>query len=293
MQYQVTLVESVPETVLQVPWEIRPSPGLLGEDIADGMRELAQITQRAGLTASGVPTITFHQSLPTEEAIVVDFGVPVEPAPHLGPSYGARVVVIPTTLVARTCHRGSYRDLGAAYQALREWMRASGYRPTGPPTEAYLIGPDEVSDPRQLITEVRFPVAPIPAVAVRVDGPFEETMEHTREALRGHGFDVLTEIDVQATLREKLDEHIANYRILAACHPILASRALAADPQAGLLLAMHVVVRSTGTGTLVEAADPALLVLPTAQPALRSVADDTRRLLATVLDTLRASAAAT
>src|SRR5688500_8610242 len=86
LEHRVALVESAPEVVLRVPREIRPNSNLLGEDIAEGMREVTRIVQSAGLTASGAPTITFRQDLPIAEAIVVEFGVPVEPAPNLGPS---------------------------------------------------------------------------------------------------------------------------------------------------------------------------------------------------------------
>lgn len=292
MEYRVALVESAPETVLRVPREIRPNPNLLGEDIVEGMRELTQIAQRAGLTASGAPTITFHQELPADEAIAVDFGVPVEPAPKLGPSSGAEVVVVPGTLVARTCHRGSYRELGHAYTALREWLHDSGYRTTGPPTEAYLIGPDEVTDPRRLLTEIRLPVAPAPAIAIRLDAPFDVAVRRTRDALRHQGLSVIAEVDLQATLREQIGEQIEDFLLLGVCDPRLTHRALTADRQAALLLSCTVVVRSVDTGTLVEATDPDLLVRATTQPALRPVAADARRLLAAALESLRDSAPA-
>ncbi|MGQ4600788.1 GyrI-like domain-containing protein [Nocardia sp. R6R-6] len=292
MEYRVALVESAPETVLRVPREIRPNPNLLGEDIVDGMRELTQIAQRAGLTASGAPTITFHHELPADEAIAVEFGVPVEPAPELGPSSGAEVVVVPGTLVARTCHRGSYRDLGAAYAALREWLHNFGYRTTGPPTEAYLIGPDEVTDPRRLLTEIRLPVTPAPAIAIHLDAPFDDAARRTREALRHQGFIVISEVDVQTTLREKIGAEIENYLLLGVLEPRLAHRALTADREAGPLLSGTVVVRSVGTGTLVEATDPDQLVRVSPQPTLGAVAHDARRALAAALDSLRDSAPA-
>ncbi|MFR9749636.1 DUF302 domain-containing protein [Nocardia sp. 004] len=291
MEYRVALVESAPETVLRVPREIRPNPHLLGEDVVAGMQELTRIAQHAGLTASGAPTITFNRELPADEVISVDFGVPVEPAPNLGPSSGAQVVVMPGTLVARTSHRGSYRDLGAAYLALREWLREAGYQPIGPPTEAYLIGPDEVSDPDRLLTEIRVPVAPVPAITVHLDIPFTDAAEHTRAALQSQGLSVITEIDIRAILREKIGEHIEDYLIFNVCDPQLARSALTTDRRAGLLLLpCSVVVRSVDTGTLVEATDPNALIRVTTQPALRTVADATRRLLATALNSLRDSA---
>ncbi|WP_338087599.1 DUF302 domain-containing protein [Nocardia huaxiensis] len=285
MDYRVSSCETAPQTVLRIPLEIRPD--LLSEGIVAGMARLSEAAEYAGLTANGAPTITFHRELPSEEAIVVDFGLPVEPAPNLGPRSGAELVIQPPRLVARTCHRGSYRRLDAAYRALREWVHDTGCRPIGPPTEAYLIGPDEVSDPRQLITEIRIPIAPAPAVSAHLDTTFAEAVTRTVEALRQQGFGVLTEVDMQATLREKAGEHIEDYLILGVCHPALAARALAADRQAGLLLPCHVAIRADDTGVLVEAADPEVLAHALYQPDLDPVAAETHRLLVAALTVLR------
>ncbi|MFD8250367.1 DUF302 domain-containing protein [Nocardia sp. NPDC059691] len=292
MEYRIALVESAPETVLRMARRLRPDPGLLGEDIAEGMREVTRVVQQAGLVASGAPTITFRDDTLEGEAAAVEFGVAVEPAPNLGPSSGAQVVVLPGTLVARTCHRGSYRDLAAAYQALQEWLRDSGYRPIGPPTEAYLIGPDEVTDARRLLTEIRLPVAPAATVAVHLDAPFEEAVRRTRDALRGAELAVIAEVDLQATLRETIGEQIENYLLLGVCDPQLTYRALSADRHAGAMFSCGLVVRSTDTGTQVEVADPELLVCVTAQPGLRSVAGELRRRLAAALAILRDSSPA-
>nr|WP_067525478.1 DUF302 domain-containing protein [Nocardia uniformis] len=127
---------------------------------------------------------------------------------------------------------------------------------------------------------------PAPGIAVHLDTSFEDAVARTREALQRQGFGVITEIDVRATLQEKLGEHIENYLILGACNPRLAHRALAADPEAGLLLPCNVVVRSVDTGIVVEAADPDVLVDATGVPALRPVAAEARRLLIAALHDL-------
>ncbi|MVU78306.1 DUF302 domain-containing protein [Nocardia sp. ET3-3] len=290
MEYRVNVCETAPQAVLRIPLEIRPD--LLSDGIVSGMDRLAEVAEKAGLVASGAPTITFHRELPSEESIVVDFGLPIEAAPALGPSSGAELVIQPQSLVARTCHRGSYAEIDAGYRALREWLRQEGYRPIGPPTEAYLIGPDEVSDPRLLITEIRIPVAPAPSIAVHLDTGFDEAVEATRNALREHGFGVVTEFDLQAALRERAGEHIEEYVILGACNPQLAGRALDADREAGLLLPCNVVVRADETGVVVEAADPDLLVHVMARPELAPVAAEARRMLAAALSDLTHPAAA-
>ncbi|WP_291377948.1 DUF302 domain-containing protein [Demequina sp.] len=81
---------------------------------------------------------------------------------------------------------------------------------------------------------------------VHLDLPFDEAMTRTREALAAHGFGILTEIDMQATLLEKQGSHIEPYTILGACNPALAEGAIAADPRIGVLLPCSVVVRKTG-----------------------------------------------
>lgn len=89
-----------------------------------------------------------------------------------------------------------------------------------------------------------------------VDRPLPETRQLVADALRAEGFGVLTEIDVQATLREKLGIEREPYLILGACNPQLAHRALDADPSVGALLPCNVVLRPEGGGTRVEIMDP-------------------------------------
>ncbi|MFE3025502.1 DUF302 domain-containing protein [Nocardia tengchongensis] len=290
MEYRVNVCETPPQTVLRIPLEIRPD--LLSEGIIGGMGRLTEVAEKAGLTANGAPTITFHRELLAEDAIVVDFGLPIEAAPALGPSSGAELVIQSPTLVARTSHRGSYRDIDAAYRALREWLQQAGYRPAGPPTEAYLIGPDEVSDPRMLITEIRIPVVPAPAIAVHLMTSFPDAVDRTRTALQQTGFGVVTEFDVQAALRERTGEHIEEYLILGVCQPQLTSLALATDREAGLLMPCTVVIRGDETGVLVEAVDPTLLVQVLARRELAASAEEMRRMLASALSGLAHPAAA-
>ena len=94
-----------------------------------------------------------------------------------------------------------------------------------------------------------------------------------REALKAQGFGVLTEIDMRATLRDKLGQDIEDYLILGACNPPLAQQALGADSSIGLLLPCNVVVRAGAGQTIVEALDPQTMVTITGQPALQPVAD--------------------
>lgn len=90
-----------------------------------------------------------------------------------------------------------------------------------------------------------------------VAAPYTEAIDRTKAALKEQGFGILTEIDVKATLKEKLDADFRPYAILGACNPPLAHRALSTDLGVGLLLPCNVVVYDNGDGTTsVEALDP-------------------------------------
>ena len=121
----------------------------------------------------------------------------------------------------------------------------------------------------------------------RVSGSFDEVVERVTEVLQEHGFGVLTEIDVQATLKKKLDVDFVNYRILGACNPNLAHRALTTDAHIGLVLPCNVVVRETNGGDVVAAfVDPKAMFLMVDNPALREVADEADQLLTRAFESL-------
>jgi uncharacterized protein (DUF302 family) len=124
-------------------------------------------------------------------------------------------------------------------------------------------------------------------MTTRLRVPFAEAVERTRAALQAQGFGVLTEIDVRATLRDKLGEEIEDYLILGACNPPLAHRALLADRQIGLLLPCNVVVRADGAETVVEALDPQVMATVSGRPELKPVAEEATRRLAAALGSLR------
>ena len=114
-----------------------------------------------------------------------------------------------------------------------------------------------------------------------VQRPYEETVEAVREALGEQGFGVLTEIDIKATLKKKLDVDVAPQIILGACRPPLAHQALQADPSIGTLLPCNVVVRSQDESTtIVEAVDPEkMLGMSEQAAALNDVACDAKERL--------------
>jgi uncharacterized protein (DUF302 family) len=124
-------------------------------------------------------------------------------------------------------------------------------------------------------------------ISIRIDASFAEAAAQVRDALKARGFGVLTEIDVRATLREKLGQEMEDYLILGACNPPLAHQALGVDASIGLLLPCNVVVRADAGQTMVEALDPQAMVTITGQPALQPVADEAARRLRAALDSLR------
>lgn len=120
----------------------------------------------------------------------------------------------------------------------------------------------------------------------RLSLPYDETVHRIRKALQAQGFGVLTEIDVQATLKAKLDVDMVRYLILGACNPPLAHRAITAEPEVGLLLPCNVVVREAEGGTLVEAMDPEAAMKVVQNPAVAEVAKEAKKRLTLALNAL-------
>ena len=128
------------------------------------------------------------------------------------------------------------------------------------------------------------------AIAVTVYRPFGDTLAATRDALAAQGFGVLTEIDMQATLKAKMGVDIAPQVILGACRPPLAHAALQVEPSIGLLLPCNVVVRQVDDDrTRVETIDPDIMVSVTGNPDLQPVATEARTRLTAALNSLQPS----
>jgi uncharacterized protein (DUF302 family) len=127
--------------------------------------------------------------------------------------------------------------------------------------------------------------------SVVLTAPFAEALTQLKASLAAEGFGTLTEIDVQATLKEKLGKQMPAYVIVGACNPSLASRALDIEPQIGVLLPCNVVVREVKDGVLVEAMDPGVMATLVGRDAIRPVADEARRLIGAALARLSAAAA--
>jgi uncharacterized protein (DUF302 family) len=115
------------------------------------------------------------------------------------------------------------------------------------------------------------------ALSRTLDLSFQEADARIRDALQNEGFGVLTEIDVSATLKKKIDVDFPPYEILGACSPPLAHQALQAEPDIGLLLPCNVVVRALPDGrTVVEALDPVVQLGVADNPDLPALAEEVR-----------------
>jgi uncharacterized protein (DUF302 family) len=120
-----------------------------------------------------------------------------------------------------------------------------------------------------------------------LDLPFEAALPRVTEALARVGFGVLTEIDVAATMKNKLGLEMPPYRILGACNPRFASRAIAVEPQIGALLPCNVVVRQVGEGrTRIDVMDPRAVLTLVDRPAVASLASEVRGLLDQAMEEL-------
>ena len=124
-------------------------------------------------------------------------------------------------------------------------------------------------------------------IAKVVSGGFTATVERVIESLEAEGFGVLTDIDVKATMKKKLDVDFREYRILGACNPPLAHQALTADDKIGTMLPCNVIVQDLGGGRIeVAAIDPAVSMEHVGNPALNTIAESVsgklRRVIAAV-----------
>ena len=133
---------------------------------------------------------------------------------------------------------------------------------------------------------------PAYGMSTTVDLPYERAVERTREALGAEGFGVLTEIDVRATFRKKLDTDFRPYVILGACNPAFAHRALTAERDIGLLLPCNVIVYAADTPghCVIAAIDPVVALGVTGKADLLPLAEEVKSRLSRALAAVESSA---
>ncbi len=112
-----------------------------------------------------------------------------------------------------------------------------------------------------------------------IDASFDDVDVRIRKALSEHGFGVLTEIDVTATLKAKIDAEIDQYRILGACNPGMAYKAIQVEPRVGAMLPCNVIIRAVGGGVEVSAIDPVASMQAVGNEALDAIAAEVRDML--------------
>ncbi len=120
-----------------------------------------------------------------------------------------------------------------------------------------------------------------------IESDFETAVEKTKASLKKQGFGVLSEINIHDALKEKLDVDFRKYRILGACHPPSAYKALQAEDKIGTMLPCNVIVQETGENRIeVAAVDPVASMMSVENEALKETAEEIRSKLAEAVNTL-------
>jgi uncharacterized protein (DUF302 family) len=118
------------------------------------------------------------------------------------------------------------------------------------------------------------------------DADFEGVDQRARQALTDHGFGILTEIDVKATMKKKLDKDMSAYRILGACNPGMAWEAIGVEPRVGAMLPCNVILREVSEGSEVSAVDPLASMSAIDNDELKQVAGKVRDMLSEVVESI-------
>lgn len=278
MTYEVALHESAPHTVLTIRRTLRSDRA--GDDIRDGMTDLYRLVRTLGLLPVGPPATTYHGDFRSGAATEVELVLPVEAAGASDDDFTLRRTE--PRCYASTCHYGDYAGIGAAYRALDDWLRRSGLQVTGPPTEIYRIAPDEAVTPADLLTEIRVPVMST-TLSVRIPRPVTVVARAVREALRDCDFEILYERPVPAETSRRGCPGTAEHLLLGAFDPALAASTARANGRITPLLPCDITVRQVNSSTVVETADPRLLVECSGQPALEPAAEHLGERLIAVL----------
>jgi len=158
VSYPISVVEIPSATAMHLHKTLHVDR--ISSDVAAGMGDLFGQVAAAGMNPIGPPAITYLGEFRSGGELEAEFSVPIDEQKTDVKSNGAQVKTDPASTVAQTLHRGNYETIEGAYSALTNWIADSPYSAAGPPTEVYLVGPDQVSDPDALVTEIRIPLKP-------------------------------------------------------------------------------------------------------------------------------------
>ncbi len=154
MSYEIHLRET--QSQLCATLRDRTTWADIGPFVGAGMAELAGAVASQGARFAGPPFVVYHMANASDAEIDLEVGVPVsEPVEPVGRVGNA---TIEGGLAATTLHCGAYEGIGAAYQAVAEWLQEHGHETAGPPREIYLTDPNQVTDPGALRTEIVWPI---------------------------------------------------------------------------------------------------------------------------------------
>lgn len=283
MAYQVDLHESAPHTVLTIRRTVRSDRA--GDDIRDGMTDLYRLARALCLLPVGPPATTYHGDFRVGATTDVELVLPVA-ASVPGTSDGEFTLRrTGPRCYARICHHGDYASIGAAYRALDDWLRYSGLQTTGPPTEVYRIAPDEAVTPADLLTEIRVPVTST-TLSVRISASVAAVASAVRSALQNNHFQIPYELPIPADPGGRPGAGATEHLLLGVFDPELAAYAAGVNGRITPLLPCDITVRRAGSVTVVETADPRLLVECSGQPALEPAAEQISERLIAVLATV-------
>ena len=124
-------------------------------------------------------------------------------------------------------------------------------------------------------------------ISTTLEGPFESVIERVKSELKQDGFGVLSDIDVESTLKQKLGVDFRKYRILGACNPPFSHRALQAEDKIGTLLPCNLIVQEKSDGTIeVAAVDPVVSMQGVENENVQKIAEEIRAILRSVIDRL-------
>jgi effector-binding domain-containing protein len=154
MPYQVHLKQKQPVTVARKRAHVQADQ--INQTISTSLHDLFVFAERSDAEPAGPPGVTYVSGFQPDHDVDLEIYLPV--TSKVTGEADIEIVDLAAGPVAHTIHRGRHEDIGPAYDAIFDWMRANGYKMAGPPSEAYLTSAADVPDPSDYLTEVAMPI---------------------------------------------------------------------------------------------------------------------------------------